>query len=210
MNTSKTQLYYFLDRLNDYDTIDLIRVINEAKGYSEPEDLCSDPYEDMDIRVDSTYFYVEENSWPLAEMKESLYQNLFSLNRKAKEYIEEIENTDVYSFRSSHLLKFKVDRNEKGKVYYRCESLCKINFRLTFIRYCNKDDCKRMLHDLKVAKQVRNLKLDLFSSVEHDVILGIDKNWFTLKKLTEPNYSGIGIQAGEQLVKEWYEFLETN
>ncbi len=208
MNTesAKGELNWFLNRLNDYATIDLIREINSC-SYSEPEDLCSDPYEDMNIQIDRQYFYIEEHRWPLVEMKEIFYQWLFSINRKAKDYVDEIEYAGVSNFRASHMLKFKSEKNENGKVQHRCESLCKANSWLTFIQYCNEDDCRRMLHKLKLAKQTRNLNLELFKSKEYDVRLAIEKNWFTLKKLSESSYSAIGIPSGEQLLQEWLEYI---
>jgi hypothetical protein len=97
---NQSQIRFFLGRLDDWDTIDIIReilpILNQESGSIE---LCSDPYEDMDIQIGYPFFYIDDNKVPLKNMLSYLLEHLQLINPKSIDYKEEILSFDSRSFR---------------------------------------------------------------------------------------------------------------
>ena len=204
------EVYNFLNRLDDFDTVDIIREISIAiNSGSGQEPLCSEPYEDMNIGIDYPYFYIGDFRLPLIEMKKVLYEWLNSLNKKTPEYISDIEEGDSKSLRISWLLKFKHITDIAGKQKNVCESFLKSNKHLCFVQFCSLKDCNYMLREIDKAFISDKYTGSLFEDRSENISIGISSKWFKIGNFSNENYVGIGLEAAKQFINEWIGFINS-
>ena len=202
------EIHYFLQRLDDSETIGVIRDISEAiKEKKGNESLCSESYDDISVGIDFPDFYIEDFKLPLIEMKNILYQWLESINPKSNEYLEEIEIIDYSSFRTNHLLKFRYIKDEFGNKKKICESLCSRNKPYCFVQYCSLKECFDMIKQIEKA-QISNINdSQIYENKIQDINIRIKSNWFTIGSLSRNGYAGIHLESAKSFLQDWIEFI---
>lgn len=201
---------YFLDRLRDDDTVDIIREISVAiNNSSGQEQICSDPYEDMNIGIEYPNFCIEDFRLPLIEMKNILYEWLNSLNDKTPEYFNDIEEGWSGCFRTTSLLKFKNIPELVGKHKNVCESFLKSNKPLCFVQFCSLKDCNRMLKKIDKAIVSGKYTGSIYENRSENISIWISSNWFKIGTFANENCMGINLYAAKQFINEWIEFIKS-
>lgn len=203
------EVHCFLTRLDDFETTDIIRQISRAINNGSGKDyLTSDPYEDMNIEIDYPYFYIEDFRLPLNEIKTILYDWLYSINPKSKEYISEIEETDSKSLRQEWLLKFNRNTNISGNQKEICESLLHCYKPLCFVQFCSLKDCNYMIKQIEKALLSNEYNCQLYKNSFENISIKISSNWFKIGNLTNDNYWGIGLESAKKFIQEWIDFID--
>lgn len=204
---------YFLDRLDDWATIGIIRDINQIvqRGYGQ-EDLLSDPYEDLDVKIDYPNFHVDENILSLIDMKAHLYNHLNEINPLAPEYFDDIElaNPSFSTFRQWELLKFKVVKNKWGFKKYICESLTNHGRPYCFVQYCSKRKCRYMINKIDKSLVSKAYSKVLFADYSRNISIKIFNSWFQIGNLSNENHLAFGTLGAKRLLEEWLTFKESN
>jgi hypothetical protein len=204
---------YFIDRLDDWATIDIIRDINLIlqRGYGE-EELLSDPYEDLDIKISYPNFHVDENILSLIDMKTHLYNHLNEINPLAREYFDDIElcSSSLSTFRQWELLKFKIIKSKWGFKKYICESLTNHGQPFCFVQYCSKRKCRYMINKIDKSLAFKTYNKVLFTDYYTNISIKIFNSWFKIGNLSNDNHIAFGTIRAKQLLEEWIDFKENN